>query len=360
VPADLALVRLPLRLVQQLGRHQQVQQLQRVIDGLGLQVPGGGQQRREPPVIGVAADQPGVGGHPVAGQLGEPPRRHHRLGAQPGEAESLDLRDLVQRGDDRRAAAARRRALAPPLQVRYSHSRRDLRQPVQHPPLGGGQQRLQHPPQAVRRLIADPRDQPRQRGHARQQHLPLPQPGQRVGVDRLRPVPGRPRPRGHPPGKLRLGFGEVPQPVPAPDLLLVVGLRLHPLGVPLHHRGVLDAELPAHEVQHLTRHVERVLQERPEPPHRHQLQSEPGLHVAAAPQADQLQVLVIEEEHPLKVRLRRRGRVPPVRRRLIIRQELNRHNPYRRREPGSSHPQQPNRNKIMRCPADPHRNGCGR
>ena len=36
-------------------------------------------------------------------------------------------------------------------------------------------------------------------------------------------------------------------------------------------------------------------------------------------------VLVVEEEHPLQVRLRRRSRVPAVRRRLIIRQELNRH-----------------------------------
>ena len=79
-----------------------------------------------------------------------------------------------------------------------------------------------------------------------------------------------------------------------------------------------------------------------------------------APQADQLQVLVIEEEHPLQVRLRRRLREPPVRRRLIIRQELNRHRPHRKGEPGSSHPQQPNRNKIMCCPVGPHRNGGGR
>jgi hypothetical protein len=156
------------------------------------------------------------------------------------------------------------------------------------------------------------------------------------------------------------GAGEVPQPVPPPDLLLVTGLRLHPLGVPLHHARVLDAELPGHEVQHLARHVERVLQERPEPPHRQQLQRGAGLHVVTTPQLDQLQVLVIEEEHPIQVRLRRHLREPPVPRRLIIRQELNRHRPHRRGEPGSSHPQQPNRNKIMRCPADPHRNDGGR
>ncbi len=37
--------------------------------------------------------------------------------------------------------------------------------------------------------------------------------------------------------------------------------------------------------------------------------------------ADQRPVIVVKEEHPLQVRLRRRSRVPAVRRRLIIRQE---------------------------------------
>jgi hypothetical protein len=94
----------------------------------------------------------------------------------------------------------------------------------------------------------------------------------------------------------------------------VVGFRLRPLGVPLHDRRVRDAELPRHEVQHLARHVERILQERPEPAHGHQLEREASLHVVPAPQVHQLPVLVIEEEHPLQVRLRRRPRVPAVRR----------------------------------------------
>jgi len=46
------------------------------------------------------------------------------------------------------------------------------------------------------------------------------------------------------------------------------------------------------------------------------------------PQIDQRPVLVMEEEHPLEIRLGRRPRVPAVRRhKLIIRQELNRHGP---------------------------------
>jgi hypothetical protein len=99
------------------------------------------------------------------------------------------------------------------------------------------------------------------------------------------------------------------------------------------HRRVRYAELPGHEVQHLARHVERVLQERPEPAYGHQLEREAGLHVIPASQVCQLPVLVIEEEHPLQVRLRRRPRVPAVCRRLVIRQELNRHRPHRRGEP---------------------------
>jgi hypothetical protein len=45
----------------------------------------------------------------------------------------------------------------------------------------------------------------------------------------------------------------------------------------------------------------------------------PGLHVLPAPQVHQLPVLLIEEEHPLEVRLRRRRPKPAVRCRLIIR-----------------------------------------
>ena len=44
-----------------------------------------------------------------------------------------------------------------------------------------------------------------------------------------------------------------------------------------------------------------------------------------APLVNEIHVLVIEEEHPLQVRLGRAPRVPAVGRRLIIRQELNRH-----------------------------------
>ena len=106
------------RPAQHLRRHQQVQQLQRVIDRLGLQVPDRGHQRRQPPRVGVPADQRGGRGHPVAGQLGQPPRRYPRFGTQPGQTQHADLGHPIQELDQRRAAPARHRALAPPLQVR--------------------------------------------------------------------------------------------------------------------------------------------------------------------------------------------------------------------------------------------------
>jgi len=74
----------------------------------------------------------------------------------------------------------------------------------------------------------------------------------------------------------------------------VVEPGLRPLGVLLHLRRVRDPQLPGHEVQHRARHVERVFQERPEPPHGHQLEREPGLHVLPAAQVDQRPVSIIE------------------------------------------------------------------
>src|SRR5689334_6551657 len=46
--------------------------------------------------------------HAVAGQLGHPPRRHPRLGAEPRQPDTADLGPPVQGLDERRAAPARR------------------------------------------------------------------------------------------------------------------------------------------------------------------------------------------------------------------------------------------------------------
>jgi hypothetical protein len=117
-----------------------------------------------------------------------------------------------------------------------------------------------------------------------------------------------------------------------------------PLGVPLHLRRVGHAQLPGHELQHLAGHVQRVLRERPEPLHRGQLQCEAGPHVLPTMPPDQLQVIVFQEEHAIKVTLRRRPSIPAVRRRLVIRQELNRRKPHRKAADATSSP----------AGADPH------
>ncbi|HEY6789722.1 MAG TPA: hypothetical protein VI365_20675 [Trebonia sp.] len=103
----------------------------------------------------------------------------------------------------------------------------------------------------------------------------------------------------------------------------VIKRRRPPLGVPLHLRRVLNRQLLSDELQHHPRHVQRFFQERPEPPHRHQLEREPELHVLAPPPPHQRPVLVIEEEHPLQIGLRRRPHEPPVRGRLIISQKVH-------------------------------------
>jgi hypothetical protein len=65
---------------------------------------------------------------------------------------------------------------------------------------------------------------------------------------------------------------------------------------------------------------------------------------------DQGPLLVIEEEHPLQIRLRRRAREPHVRGRRIISQELHRHTPQSRTDPPVIHPQRSNRYKIRTPP----------
>ena len=109
----------------------------------------------------------------------------------------------------------------------------------------------------------------------------------------------------------------------------VIRERLHPLAVLVHHQRVRHAQLPGHEIQHRARNVQRIIQERPQPADSHQLQRETDPHVVTAPLVNEIHVLVIQEEHPLQVRLRRIPRVPAVRRRLIIRQELNWHKTHR-------------------------------
>jgi dihydrofolate reductase len=63
----------------------------------------------------------------------------------------------------------------------------------------------------------------------------------------------------------------------------VIRDRLHPLAVLIHHQRVRHAQLPGHELQHRRGHVQRVVQERPQPADSNKLKREANPHVIAAP-----------------------------------------------------------------------------
>ncbi|CNG85067.1 Uncharacterised protein [Mycobacterium tuberculosis] len=264
--------------------------------------------------------------HPVAGQVHQPPLRHLRRQLHRPQPHPQDLLGTLERLLQI-PARRHRRALSPPLQIRRPRALGHLQQQLQYRPLPRRQHRVQALVQPLDRLITHPRHQPRQRRHARQQHLAGPQPHHPVGEDALRAVPGIPRPRVHPRRELVLGVGEVPQPVGPPDLLLVIERRLPPLGVPLDHRRIGDPELIRQVVQHLGRHVQRIGQEPAHEPRRGHLQREPQPARLAPPLGDQLTVGVVQEEQLLQLRPRRRPGVPAVGGRFLITQEHNWHGP---------------------------------
>jgi hypothetical protein len=99
--------------------------------------------------------------------------------------------------------------------------------------------------------VAAPGNQPGEDAHPGQQHPARPQPQHRPIEDRLRPVPGRPRPVIDPAGKLRLGGREVGQPVLPGDLPCVLQPGLLPLGVRRQTRRVDDIQLLGQVVHHL-------------------------------------------------------------------------------------------------------------
>jgi hypothetical protein len=101
---------------------------------------------------------------------------------------------------------------------------------------------------------------------------------------------------------------------------------LLPLGVPLRTRRIDHLDPRRDVIQHHQRHIQRIRQERPQPPHRDQLQSEPEPVVVTTPLRDQIPVRVVQEEEPLQRRLiRRHSREPAVLHDLLISQESGRH-----------------------------------
>jgi len=184
----------------------------------------------------------------------------------PTHPESADLADPIQRGHHRLARHPSR-PTAQPLQIGGPRALGHLQQQLQRPGLLGGEQPRQGLPQPLHRRAAHPGHQPGQGAHPRQEHAALPQPGHRPVEQRLRPVPTRPRPVGHPPNQLVLHSGELHEPVGDADLpgMPEPGHLPHPIR--LHTRGISDAQLLSEVVEDLGRRVRRIGQERA---HKHQ------------------------------------------------------------------------------------------
>lgn len=102
--------------------------------------------------------------------------------------------------------------------------------------------------------------------------------------------------------------------------------RLGPLGVPLHHRRVLDAELRGQRLDHQPRRLQRIVREEPaDVAHRAHLEREAELVVCGAAPGDQIAVDVVQEEEPLQLGAGRLLGELPVRLGLLISQKLHRH-----------------------------------
>jgi hypothetical protein len=69
-------------------------------------------------------------------------------------------------------------------------------------------------------------------------------------------------------------------------------------------------------IDHRVRHVERVVQERPQEPHRDELEGETQPVVITALRHDHVMIRVVQEEEPLKDRLLRRASEPAEHRHL--------------------------------------------
>lgn len=120
--------------------------------------------------------------------------------------------------------------------------------------------------------------------------------------------------------------GEVPVLEPLLDLRRVLVHRRAPLRVPLHARGVGDAELPGQILHGLPRHGKRVLAQEPaDVADCADLQGHAQAVRVRTAQRDQVAVVIAEEEEPLQFRARGHLGERPVRLGLLISQKLHRH-----------------------------------
>jgi hypothetical protein len=141
----------PLLLAQALGPGQQrpqqgVQQIERLVEGGGLQDPREGQQRGHPAVV----RHPGEHGRPGAGSgAGERLQAagRHATEIELADSQRADLDEPIQ-GPDQTRGAHTRRGAAEPIEGAHALTRRHQQQPLQPSTVRGTGRGGQRPPQA--------------------------------------------------------------------------------------------------------------------------------------------------------------------------------------------------------------------
>ena len=157
-----------------------------------------------------------------------------------------------------------------------------------------------------------------------QTHLALAQPANGAAEHRYRTLARRPCAVIDPDGEFGLGIGEVPVADLARDLPLMLQARLLTLRVRRDARRG-DAELLGVVLDDRPGTSTGSATNAPDEARRGELHREAQPVVIATATTDQAPILVAEEEEALQVHPCRQSAEPPVRARLLIREELDRH-----------------------------------
>ena len=303
-----------------------VEQDQRVVGRVELQLPQRRQQRRGPPLRAQATQRLRFGAQAVSRERAQPAGGN--IDGQVADADRADRRQTLERlGDLIRGQLARARAKL--LPTRELLALGNVQQSVKARPAvrgGGFGERSVQPGGGT---IARRGDRPRQHARSGQQHLPLDQASGREIEQHARALRGRPRPRIKPPKQLSLrgGIREVAVPVLALNLPSVLAVRRIPPGILRQAARILDTELLGDPAGDDLRHLGGSREERAEEPHRAQLDGEPESVVISAASRDQRPVSLVEVKEPLKLSHRRCLGVAAVGRELAGAQEIDRHGP---------------------------------
>ena len=303
-----------------------VEQDQRVVGRVELQLPHRRQQRRGPPLRAQTTERLRFRAQAVSRESAQPARRN--IDGQVPNADRADSRQTLEGlGDLIRGQLPRARAKIFPTRKLIALG--NVQQLLKGRAVvcrGGFEERSVKPGGGT---IARGGDRPDQHGRSGQQHLALDQTSGREIEQHTRALRGRPRPRVKPPQQIspRRSVGEVAVPVLALDLPSVLAVRRIPAAILSQTARVLDGELLGDPAGDDLRHLGGSGEERAEEPHRAQLDGEPEPVVIAAASRDQRPVSLIEVKEPLKLRCGRRFAVAAVARQLAGAQEINRHGP---------------------------------